>query len=354
MRIRKSGKFGFDLVKLCGCVRKKLVDQILDRNDLVHEPDRLACHQRACFHIAFDNGAAESSHPEFFHFHLGFLSVNRAFLQFFEKLKLESGESIMPFVLERADGDDRKTGIELRRCNGVAGVGMHERILEFRVRGTFVRHDETGSDLNTGGSHEQCVRHHFTRGDAACDEYRNLIAEFEQKLLDQNHRGDVSDVSAGFTAFEHDCVRPETDHAFGNGKRGGKADGLLAGVLGDGDLFFFRNGAREKDVINRHVGKGGKLFLVSGCDSDQIDRKGFVRQRSGFFDLGTEHPDRGIASGDTGETAVVADHGNKFRIGDPGHGSADDRIFHIQEFAAPLHHSAKVGIYTVVMIDCRN
>ena len=69
----------------------------------------------------------------------------------------------------------------------IAGVGTGESIFEILMDVAFFGHDEPGAELNPGGSHEQRMGDHFSGGDTAGAEHRQLIGKAEQHLLHQDH-----------------------------------------------------------------------------------------------------------------------------------------------------------------------
>ncbi|MPM95279.1 hypothetical protein SDC9_142433 [bioreactor metagenome] len=198
----------------------------------------------------------------------------------------------------------------------------------------LLRHHEPGAELDAGGAHGQQVGDHLAGADASGDENRNLPVEFEQHLLEQHHARNMSDMAAGFAAFEDEAVGAETDHALGDGDGRGEAEYFGSGGFGGGDFFFFRETAGENDERHFDPGEHLELLLIGRGDGDEVHREIILRQRLDFADLFFEDIAGRVASGETAEAAGVADGGNEFRLRNPGHRTADNRIFHTEKFAA--------------------
>jgi len=70
---------------------------------------------------------------------LGLGHFYRTFVELLRNLPLLGGEIDHFLVLERADGDDRQTGIDLHGGDRIAGRGAKEGLLEVRMRDALMR-----------------------------------------------------------------------------------------------------------------------------------------------------------------------------------------------------------------------
>ena len=69
-------------------------------------------------------------------------------------------------------------------------------------------------------------------------------------------------------------------------------------------------------------------------DGDEIDSEGFLGERPGGVNVLGQQFGVHIAAGQDAECAGIADRGYQVRGAHPGHGPADNRVVHAQEFLA--------------------
>ena len=151
----------------------------------------------------------------------------------------------------------------------------------------------------------------------------------------------MSDMAAGFTAFKDNGIGAETYHAVGNGDGRSKTHDFGSGGFGGGNLIFFGETAGKDDIGDMGIFEHFKMLFVRGGNGDEVDTEVILSQRTGFFDLLCKNIGGGVASGDTAETAVVADSGNEFGFGNPGHSSADNGVTGAEEIGTAFEHGVE-------------
>ena len=84
--------------------------------------------------------------------------------------------------------------------------------------------------------------------------------------------------------------------------------------------------------------------MIGRGDSDQVDCERLIGALLHFCDLSAEHFGGGVAAGEAAERSGVGNRGDQFRFGNPGHRTADDRIFDAEKFAAAFQQRPDICI----------
>ena len=151
----------------------------------------------------------------------------------------------------------------------------------------------------------------------------------------------LADVAARLAPLEDDSVRSEADHALGNRYGRGEAEHLGTRGFRRGDLFLFREAARENDVRNLDPAEHRKMILIGGRNGDEIDRKIVRRQTFELDDLLFENIARRVAAREAAEAARITHGRNQFRLGNPGHRTADNRVLHPEKLTPATHQRSQ-------------
>ncbi len=272
--------------------------------------------------------------------------VDAALVEQQRDLALLGGEFLRALVLERAHRDHRQARVDLHRGDRVARPRAEEGLLELGMGDALGCAGEAGAELHADRAHFEVAGDRLAAADPAGDEHQVLVGQRRQELLRQHRGRHRADVAAGLHPLDDQRVAARAQQLLRQRQCRGEHDDLRAERLDRLDAALGRDSAGEHDMADAVLAADLDQLEQHRVHGDQVDAERLAGERLRAGDLGVEQFGRHRPAGDHAEPAGVADRGDEIAFGHPAHRSAEDRELGTEEFAAPLHQVAGLGIIT--------
>ena len=153
----------------------------------------------------------------------------------------------------------------------------------------------------------------------------------------KRHCGELTDMTARFTALSHNSVGPTALHASSQGRRSHHRNNLASCLFPHIDVV---SGITSTCGYYTNLHLCGKLSELRSLRVHQhnVQAERLIRKTASFFDLLADPRNGSRSAGNDSQAACFAYGGCKFRIGNPCHTTLDDGLFNTQQLGNTCLH----------------